>query len=376
MKTKTFSCCIVLDFAKAFDTVNHALLLRKLEHYGIRGLSLDWFRSYLSNRTQRVFVGSVLSENKNIKHGVPQGSVLGPLLFLLYINNLPNASTIIKFHLFADDTSLSYSNNNIDHLDEIVNCELLKISNWLITNKLTLHTNKLNVMNIKPRQRKLSKNVKLKINDEVLHESECVKYLGALIDKNLTWMEHIQYINTKVSKNTGILAKLRHFTLQGTLRTIYNAFISPFIKYCTINWGGACATTLDPLHKRLKRAARIIFFEKQIAHSRLLFKNLNSLNLNDTYNLDCAKFMFDISKGHCDDLFNNYFQLSKDRHKTQTRQATSGKFSFSKTRTKYNHSYITTSGVKIWNSIHFQMRNSPTKQLFAKHYKQLLLEHY
>ena len=289
---------------------------------------------------------------------------------------MPNASNIIKFHLFANDTSLFYSNNNIDHLEEIVNCELLKILNWLITNKLTLNTNKSNFMIIKPRQRKLSKNVKLEINDEVLHEFECVKYLGVLIDKNLTWKEHIKYINTKVSKNTGILAKLRHFTPQDTLRNIYNAFISPFINYCTINWGGACATTLDPLNKSLKRAARIIFFKKQIAHSRPLFKKFNSLKLDDTYKLECAKFMFDISKGHCDDFFNNYFQLSKDKHKIQTRQATSGKFSFSKTRTKYKHSYITTSGVKIWNNIPFQTRNSPTKKLFAKHYKLILLERY
>ena len=225
---------------------------------------------------------------------------------------MPNASNIIKFHLFADDTSLFYSNTNIDQLEEIVNSELLKISDWLIANKLTLNTSKSNFIIIKPRQRKLSENVKLKINNEILHESECVKYLGVLIEKNLTWREHLQYIITKLAKNIGILAKLRYYTSQDTLCNIYNAFISPH--YCAINWGGACATILDPLSKSFRKAARIIFFEKQTADSRPLFKKLNSLNLEDTCNLECAKFMFDISKGRCEDFFSNYFQLSKDRH--------------------------------------------------------------
>ena len=186
---------------------------------------------------------------------------------------MPNASNIIRFHLFADDTSLFYSNTSIDQLEEIVNSELLNISDWLTANKLSLNTSKAIFMIIKPRQRKLSKNIKLKINNDVSHESECVKFLGVLLDKSLTWKEHIQYINTKLAKNTGILAKLRYFTPQDGLCSIYNAFISPYVNYCTINWGGASAKILDPLSKSLKRAARIIFFETQTAPSRPLLKN-------------------------------------------------------------------------------------------------------
>ena len=169
------------------------------------------------------------------------------------------------------------------------------------------------------------------------------------MDKSLTWKEHIQYINTKLANNIGVLAKLRYFTPQDTLCSIYNAFISPYVNYCTINCGGASVKILVPLSKSLKKAARIIFFEKQTAPSRPLFKRLKSLTLEDTYHLECTKFMFDISKGRCEDFFSKYFQLSKDKHKIQTRQATSGKFSFPKTRTKHKPNFITTSGVKLSN---------------------------
>ena len=269
-----------------------------------------------------------------------------------------------------------YSNTISDQLEETVNSELLNISDWLTANKLTLNTSKSNFMIIKPRQQNLSKYVKFTINNEVLHESECVKYLGVLMDKGLTWKEHIQYINTKLAKNIGILAKLRHFTPRDTLCSIYSAVILPYVSYCTSTWGGASATVLDPLSKSPKKATRVIFLETQIAPPRPLLQKFKSHTIEDTYNLECAKFMFDISKGCCENFFGNYFKLSKHRHKIQTRQATSGKFSFTRTRTKHKLNFITTSGVKIWTNFPIDTRNSPTKKLFGKCYKQILLDKY
>ena len=131
---KKSSYCVFLDFAKAFDTVNHEILLSKLSHYGIQGSSQSLFRTYLSNRTQQTEINGVLSDKGIIKHGVPQGSVLGPLLFLLYINSISESSSLLKFFLFADDTTVFYSDQTNDDTENILNRELSKVSDWLAAN--------------------------------------------------------------------------------------------------------------------------------------------------------------------------------------------------------------------------------------------------
>ncbi len=142
IEDKKFACCIFLDLANAFDTVNHSILLDKLEYYGVRGTLLLWFKSYSTERSQNVSINGVLSDSRKITNGVPQGSVFGPLLFLLYINDMPFASDLLKFHLFADD--IFYSHEKLNHIESVVNTELGKVSKWLIANKLTLNVDKFN----------------------------------------------------------------------------------------------------------------------------------------------------------------------------------------------------------------------------------------
>ena len=128
----TYSCGIFLDLCKAFDTVDHKILLNRLEYYGIRGVANEWFASYLSNRRQFVSLFGTNSDYQTVTCGVPQGSVPGPLLFLLYINDiLPKCSNILDFHLFADDTNLFLNNSNIQNLETNLNVELEKVSQWL-----------------------------------------------------------------------------------------------------------------------------------------------------------------------------------------------------------------------------------------------------
>ena len=156
IEKRELSCCVFLDFAKAFDTVDHTILIKKLDYYGIRGTALEWFKSYLSDRTQRVSINGELSKDREIKYGVPQGSLLGPLLFLIYINDIRFSSSILNFHLIADDTSIFLSDKNADNLENIINKELQNVSNWLIAHKLTLNLSKSNFLFINPYQRKLS----------------------------------------------------------------------------------------------------------------------------------------------------------------------------------------------------------------------------
>ena len=133
---------LFLDFRKAFDTVNHQILLKKMYKYGIRGVVYDWFKSYLSNRKQYVNINKVNSPKLNITCGIPQGSILGPLMFLLYINDIANVSSVLFFLLFADDTTVFCSGKNIDDLINIVNREMQKLIIWLYVNKLSINTEK------------------------------------------------------------------------------------------------------------------------------------------------------------------------------------------------------------------------------------------
>ena len=151
-----FSCGIFLDFKKAFNTEDHSVLLHKLHYYGVRGTAHNWFTSYLGGRTQTTQVHSKISSKANLTCGLPQGSVLGPLLFLLYINDICTTSTKFKFHLFAEDTNLLYADKNLKSLETILNTELVKVSDWPHANKLTLNTKKSNYVNFHPYQKKIN----------------------------------------------------------------------------------------------------------------------------------------------------------------------------------------------------------------------------
>ena len=177
--------------------------------------------------------------------GVPQGSVLGPLLVLIYINDIYKSSQILQFRLFADDTSILLANKNLDVLEQAVNSELEKVSEWLLANRLSLNVPKCKFLLIS--SRKTDRNIKVNINSRELKQETYTKYLGVIIDNKLNWKLHIQQINVKLSKGIGVLYKLRHLVPKQSLNSLYSSFIQSHVLYGILNWGCASKTILEPL---------------------------------------------------------------------------------------------------------------------------------
>ena len=313
-----FSCGVFIDLQKAFDTVNHSILLHKLSHYGIRSIVNDWFSSYLSNRIQTTQVGLHVSRKESTLCGVPQGSVLGPLLFLVYVNDIYMASDKLTFYLFADDTNLLYADKNPKSLKTIVNCELFKVVDWLIANKLSLNIKKTNYIIFHPYQKCINFNIRIKAYDSRtktffdLERKDHVKYLGIIIDRHLSWKHHINYIALKISRNIGIISRLKHFVPLKTLLSIYNSLISPYISYGLIAWGQASKSHLEKLLILQKRAVRLINFLPFRTHAIPYFAQSNILPITVLYFKLSSILMFDITTNSAPQNICNLFTFTQD----------------------------------------------------------------
>ena len=201
LDNKTFSCGAFIDLEKAFDTVNHEILLKELDHYGVRGLSNKWFSSYLTNRIQKVTIDGASSTYRNITCGVPQGSSMGPLLFLIYINDMHNAVKHSIVHHFADDTNLLCSDRDTSLLRKKMNEHLKLIFEWLCANRLSLNVLKTEFIIFKPPRKRIHQRITLKLNGTTLFESNKIKYLGIIMDDRLSCKYHIFELRKKICWN-------------------------------------------------------------------------------------------------------------------------------------------------------------------------------
>ena len=284
---------IFVDLSKAFDTLNHQILINKLMFYGVRGLPLKWFKSYLENRQQYVYYNNASSSLMPILCGVPQGSILGPLLFILYINDIINCSKIIHFILFADDTNLFFSGRDYCRLIDTVNMELSKLSKWFMANKLSMNIKKTNFIIFGNKFIPCTPK-DLNIDGLILERVKTTKFLGVYLDEKLNWNHHIHHISVKIAKGLGMLNRVKSFLPRNILLMVYSTLIKPFLSYCCILWGGASVTSLNKIHVLQKRALRIITKSPLRAPSNPLFVALNLLHIYDIYKLQVSLFMYNV----------------------------------------------------------------------------------
>ena len=377
-ENKELTLATFLDLSKAFDTVDHQILLRKLEHYGVRGISLQWFQNYLNDRKQYVQFKSENSETLNIDCGVPQGSVLGPLLFLVYVNDLNNCLNYCKSLLFADDTTMHITGKNKRELYSKMRIDLNNLVIWFHANKLSLNLSKTNCMLFKPKT--MTNDAPdpeciLHCGNEVISEVHSVKFLGLWLDSHLQWTEHFKALYGKLSRANYIINSVKNILPKYCLRTLYFSLFYSHMTYGLHLWGtNMLKSKLKKIFVTQKKSIRIISKAKYNAHTDELFVNLNLLKLDDAIDLELLKLMYFHSKNLLPIPLQNNFNTNRTLHTYNTRHRNDPSI-IRRSTSALDKSFLCRAPF-LWGGIAPQLKACRTVSSFKNHIKKARIRLY
>lgn len=361
-------CSIFMDMTKAFDYVNHKLLLSKLESYGVRGIPLNLIKSYLSNRKQRTQITRIskltkinteyYSDFREIHTGVPQGSILGPLLFLIYINDLPRI-THHPMVLFADDSTVIIKRDIPQNYEIDINLTLKNIVTWLEKNNLIINLEKTKIIHF--RQRTSQPNIKANYLGETIENVEVTKFLGVSIDSNLSWSTHTEDICKKISRSVYALKKLSAIASIEAAIISYHGYVASILRYGVIFWGNS--TNKRKVFLAQKKCIRAIFGLKPIDSCKPFFKKKKILTFPSLYILETASFI----KSNV-----NFFEHYIPKYKQNLRPRSQHKIYPPKSCTAILSNNILGMGPRIYNKLPDYLKNLNNRDVKTKLFNQLI----
>lgn len=369
LNNKKIIGAVFLDFQRAFETIDRKLLLLKLEYMGITNCTMEWFKSYLQDRYQVTKFGEEVSSNKKTKYGVPQGTVLGPNLFILYINDIVKYVNKCNIQMFADDTLIYIVGDDVNDIMSILNEELNVLNKWLTDNNLRLNINKTKYMIIKSKHNPLdvNNNVVLSINGSDIEKVSEIKYLGVIIDQNLTFSRHAEFIRNKVAKKINFLGRIGKNLNQYAKRTVYNSIIHSHFHYCSTILFLFNESEFSVLQKKQNLALRIILHCNRYTNIKQMLDNVEVLSVKQTVILNTMTFIYKMLNGFLPEHLLEHCVFVRDIHHHDTRNQNN--FYIAMVRTNYGQKDLFHNGLKMYNDLPDSVKDSASIMSFRKNCK-------
>jgi len=355
---------VFIDFQKAFDTVDHSILVRKLSVLGFRGPVNEWFSSYLENRKQCVSINGTYSQTLSVSRGVPQGSVLGPLLFNLYISDMHKSTDLGVIH-YADDTTVYHSGVDVHSIVQYINREMLNVDKWLCVNKLSLNALKSKVMLFSTRH--IGALPPVKCRDTSLDFVDSFKFLGVTMDADLSFRSHCSSVISKLSRSLGIMRKLSYTVSEQALLSLYYSLFHSYLVYSVVVWGNSSITSSKRICSLQRRAVSLLSYNCAVSdifvkHNIMIFpfivKYFSVLKLYKSLHNMGGYFAVRVASAQV-------------LHDHQTRCAVSGSLTSTFCRTSFSLRGFLPQAIRYWNELPENIRSLGSYADFKIKLKQL-----